>query len=61
MTLSEIIYLLDEVNVVIQDSVDAIGTIISTIVILYYLFIKKFVIIFKGGYMERLPSVAELF
>jgi len=60
MTLIEITYLLDEINIVIQEIVDAIGTIISIIAILYYIFIKKIIYIYKGGHSEEIINVIEL-
>ena len=37
----------DEINIIIQDIIDAFGTILCTLVVLYYLYIKKFIDIFK--------------
>jgi len=37
------------VNVVIQDYFDIIGTIMNTLVIIYYLFLIKFIVIFKSN------------
>jgi len=38
----------DEINIIIQDIIDAFGTILCTLVVLYYLYIKKFIDIFNG-------------
>jgi len=37
----------NEVNVIIQDYFDIVGTILNTLVIIYYLFIRKFIEINK--------------
>ena len=54
--LIEIVNNLEEADILIQDMIDAFGTIMCMAVVLYCLFIKKFLDIYSGNLFDRTLS-----